>query len=42
MECLLWLVGGIVLGVVFDEFFSKVFNRGRGKVKEVAENVRNR
>lgn len=42
MEWLFWLLGGIVLGVVFDEFFSKVFKRGRDKVKEVADDVRNR
>jgi hypothetical protein len=37
-----WLIGGIVLGVIFDEFFSKVFKRGRAKVKEVVEDIRNK
>ena len=42
MECLLWLLGGVVLGVVFDEGLSKLFNRGRGKVKEVVNDIRDR
>jgi len=36
----LFLLGGIVLGVVFDEFFSKIFKRGKAKVEEVVENAR--
>jgi len=37
-----WIIGGIVLGVIFDEFFSKLFKRGRAKAKEVVEDIRNR
>ena len=37
---IVWLCVGIVLGVAFDEFFSKIFKRGREKVKEIAQDMK--
>lgn len=40
MSCLLWLAGGVVLGVVFDETFRAVWKRVRTKGEEVVNKVR--
>ena len=33
---------GIVLGVVFDEFFSKLFNRGKARAEKMLADMRSR
>lgn len=36
-----WIIGGIVIGVIFDEFFRALWKKIKAKGEEVVDDVRN-
>jgi hypothetical protein len=37
-----WIIVGIVLGVIFDEFFRALWKKIGARVKKIVEDIRNK